>query len=174
MALDAPDVDDDLARAATLPSAWYTDPEALRREQKAVFARTWQLAAPLTPLAAPGDYVTCDVAGEPLILVRERAENLRAFSAVCRHRAGPVACGAGNRRSFQCGYHGWTYGLDGQLLTAPEFEGVRDFDRAAARLPEVRLDTRTLPDQRACVDLWVLLLDGKGARGASSSSWSRA
>ena len=49
---------------------------------------------------------------------------LRAFYNVCRHRAGNVAAGKGNRKSLQCRYHGWTYALDGRLLTTPEFEGV--------------------------------------------------
>ena len=66
---------------------------------------------------------------------------LRSFSGVCRHRAGPVACGMGNARSLRCAYHGWTYGLDGQLLATPEFEGARDFDRSTVRLPELRVAT---------------------------------
>jgi phenylpropionate dioxygenase-like ring-hydroxylating dioxygenase large terminal subunit len=54
---------------------------------------------------------------------------IRAFSNVCRHRAGSVAEGCGNRQTLQCAYHGWTYGLDGRLLGTPEFDGVEDFDR---------------------------------------------
>jgi choline monooxygenase len=57
---------------------------------------------------------------------------------VCRHRAGPVASGAGSCKALRCGYHGWTYGLDGRLLATPEFEGVENFRREDVRLPEFR------------------------------------
>jgi choline monooxygenase len=46
---------------------------------------------------------------------------------VCRHRAGPVAEGCGSRKLFRCGYHGWTYGLDGKLISATEIDGVENF-----------------------------------------------
>ncbi len=141
MSLDAPEIDERLSRASTLPARWYTDPAALLRENAALFARTWQLAGRVAQVEKPGDYFTLEIAGEPLIVVRETEGRLRAISAVCRHRAGPVARGAGHRQSFQCGYHGWTYGLDGSLLATPEFEAVEDFDRASARLPEARVAT---------------------------------
>ena len=62
----------------------------------------------------PGDYFTCTVADEPLVVTRADDGAIHAFSNVCRHRAGPVARGAGHRKALMCGYHGWTYGLDGQ------------------------------------------------------------
>jgi len=133
--LDLPVIDPRLAAALTLPSAWYTDPGALPIEQERVFGRTWQLAAHAGRLASAGDYLATDVAGEPLLLLRDAEERLRAMSNVCRHRAGPVACGSGNRRSHTCRYHGWTYGLDGALLKTPEFDGVERFDPASGRLP---------------------------------------
>jgi choline monooxygenase len=89
-------------------------------------------------VASPGDYLTVDVGREPLIVVRDEAAELRVLSNVCRHRAGPVACGSGRRRSFQCAYHGWSYGLDGRLLGTPEFEGVFGFDRERVALPRFR------------------------------------
>jgi len=132
--------DPDLARARTLPASWYHGEAALVREQQRVFGRTWQLVGHLESLAEPGAYLTCDVAGEPLLVARGTDGSLRALSNVCRHRAGPVATGAGCRSSFQCAYHGWSYGLDGRLLGTPEFEGVSGFERERERLPEVRLD----------------------------------
>jgi choline monooxygenase len=139
VSLERPEIDDRLPHASTLPARWYTDPAALLRENTLLFGRTWQLAGRTAQVANPGDYFTVEVAGEPLIVVRDGKGELRALSAVCRHRAGPVARGSGHRPSFQCGYHGWTYDLDGSLLAAPEFEGVEDFDRAAVRLPGVRV-----------------------------------
>ena len=129
----------DLARATTLPSSWYLEPAVLERERERVFGGTWQLVAHAEDLARPGDFLAAEVAGEPVVVARGEDGALRSFSAVCRHRAGPVACGRGNRPSLRCGYHGWTYGLDGRLLATPEFEGARDFDRSAVRLPGLRV-----------------------------------
>lgn len=98
--------DADLARARTIPARWYYDPDVLEREQARVFARAWQLVGRTVQAAAPGDYLTCRVDREPVLVVRDEGGTLRALSNVCRHRAGPVAQGAGNRPSFQCGYHG--------------------------------------------------------------------
>ena len=108
-----------LACASTLPSSYYLDPAALTAEYERVFGRSWQLAANATQLDAAGDYVTTVVGDEPVLIVRGNDGQLRAMSNVCRHRAGPVAAGCGRRKVLQCRYHGWTYGLDGQLLTTP-------------------------------------------------------
>ena len=78
-------------------------------------------------LANPGDFVTTELIGEPLLLARGTDGMLRGFFNVCRHRAGPVAEGCGSRKLFRCGYHGWTYALDGSLISATEFEGVEGF-----------------------------------------------
>src|SRR3712207_3105319 len=83
----------DLARAATLPSSWYIDPRILPLEREHIFWRTWQPVAALENLARPGDFVTCEVQGEPLVITRDLQGNLRAYFNVCRHRAGPVAAG---------------------------------------------------------------------------------
>jgi choline monooxygenase len=52
-----------------------------------------------------------------------------------------VARGVGNRRSLQCQYHGWLYGLDGRLKNAPEFDGVQGFDPEEFGLVPVRVET---------------------------------
>jgi choline monooxygenase len=129
----------DLSRAATVPAAWYRDPVVLAREQERLFARTWQLVGHRDQLARPGDFFTCTVAEEPVLVARE-GETTRALSNVCRHRAGPVATGTGNRKVFTCGYHGWSYGPDGRLLGTPEWEGVQDFDPSGTRLPCFRVE----------------------------------
>ncbi|MGH9942685.1 MAG: aromatic ring-hydroxylating oxygenase subunit alpha [Pyrinomonadaceae bacterium] len=130
-----------LAQAATPPARWYLDPAILDAENRRVFARTWQLVGRAEQVERPGDYFTAEVAGEPVLVVRGADERLRALSNVCRHRAGPVAEGTGaGRRSFQCGYHGWTYALDGQLKGTPEFEGVENWDKAANCLPEFQVE----------------------------------
>ena len=135
-----PLVDVAVERASTLPSAFYIDPKYLEVEKRAIFWRTWQIGCRSEQVAKPGDYVTLDLCGEPLVVVRDTEKKLRAFYNVCRHRAGPPAEGCGSRKVFRCGYHGWTYGLDGRLLNAPEMEGVANFQFDDFRLRPVQVD----------------------------------
>ena len=92
-------------------------------------------------IADAGAYFTVDVIGEPVVVVRDNAGTLRAFSNVCRHRAGPIAQGAGCRNVFQCGYHGWTYTLDGRLIGTPEVDGMEFFDRSTMGMFPLRCET---------------------------------
>ena len=131
----------DLAKATTIPSDWYRDPALLAQEKELIFAKTWQLVGRLEQLKLPGDHFTCSVVDEPLVITRDSYGKIHAFYNVCRHRAGAVANGAGHRKTLQCMYHGWTYGLDGKLLNTPEFEGVECFDRSEFGLKPVRVDT---------------------------------
>jgi choline monooxygenase len=133
-------IDARIEKAATLPARVYTDPAVLEVENARVFGSSWQLVGRAGQVARPGDFFTGRVAGEEILVARD-GEILRALSNVCRHRAGPVAAGAGSCRAFTCGYHGWSYGLDGRLLGTPEFDGVEDFRREDVRLPSFRLET---------------------------------
>jgi len=127
-AKEAFQIDAQIARAWTLPAHLYTDPSVLVVEREKIFARTWQVVGHSSQVANPGDYFTTELIDEPLLLVRGLDGRLRGFYNVCRHRAGPPAEGCGSRKLFRCGYHGWTYGLDGALLSATEIEGVEGFD----------------------------------------------
>jgi choline monooxygenase len=135
------DFESNISSASTPPSRWYHDPAVLEAEYDTVFARTWQLVGRTDQVASPGSYFTATVGREPVVVVRSDERTLRAFSNVCRHRAGPVASGSGVCRTLRCGYHGWTYGLDGGLLNTPEFEGIECFEKAEHGLPEFRVDT---------------------------------
>jgi len=131
----------ELARATTIPARWYLDPQLLDLERDAVFARTWQPMGHTREVAEPGSYVAAEIAGEPVVVARAKDGVLRAFSNVCRHRASIIAEGSGKAAALRCPYHAWTYGLDGQLLGCPEFEGVLDFEKSAVRLPQFRVET---------------------------------
>jgi choline monooxygenase len=128
-----------LEHASTLPSRYYFDADVLEREQRNVFAGTWQLAGRSEQVREVGQFFTTTIANEPLLIVRGNDCELRALSNVCRHRAGPIATGAGKRPVLQCGYHGWTYALDGRLLGTPELDGIAGFDRATVCLPRFRI-----------------------------------
>jgi len=132
--------DERVASAATLPSWCYTDCAVGEAEKEKVFARTWQYVGREDRLASAGGFFTAEVAGEPLLIVRAADSRVRALSNVCRHRAGPVAAGEGTCQAFRCGYHGWSYALDGRLLNTPEFDGVEDFRREEQGLVPVQVD----------------------------------
>lgn len=132
--------EENLARASTLPSRYYTEACFLEEEKAKIFLRTWQLAGSAEQVKEPGQYFTATVGDEPVVVVRGMDERLRAFSNVCRHRAGPVAEGSGRRKSFRCGYHGWSYALDGRLINTPEFDRVENFSREENCLPEFRVE----------------------------------
>lgn len=129
-----------LARASTLASSHYLDPMILEREKDLVFGRTWQLVARTDELQRVGDFVPVTVLDEPIVITHGRDGELRGFYNVCRHRAGQVALTRGNRKSLQCRYHGWTYGLDGSLRACPEMEETEEFRKEDFGLLPVRVD----------------------------------
>ena len=148
------DVNEQIESAHTLASRFYTDPAILDAEKSQIFRRTWQLVGTLdTPcgesgeqtgtkrtIADPETFFTVDVIGEPVVVVRDKQSTLRAFSNVCRHRAGPIAQGSGCKNVLRCGYHGWTYALDGALISATEIEGVEGFRAEDFALAPVRTE----------------------------------
>src|SRR5262249_10935648 len=120
---------DGLDAGLTLPASWYGRDETVHRlELERIFARTWQYAARAEELAEPGSYVAGRAGHIPVVVVRRRDGDLRAFVNVCRHRGHLVAEGSGRRESLQCPYHAWTYDLDGQLRRAPRSDREPDFD----------------------------------------------
>lgn len=111
-----------LDRGRTLPAEWYTDPEMLASERKRIFATSWNYVGRVEQVARVGDFLTVRVGEVPVVIVRDEAGTLKAFANVCGHRGSELVLEpCGNRRTLQCHYHAWTWGLDGtlaQLLTA--------------------------------------------------------
>lgn len=127
-----------LAQARTIPSSWYLDPAVCVLERRAVFGQSWLMAGRASTVAESGSFLTTEIAGEPIVVVRDHAGVLRAFFNVCRHRAAPVVVEPEGRASkLRCRYHGWTYDLAGCLTGTPEFDGVADFCREDNGLVEI-------------------------------------
>lgn len=130
-----------LSEAATPPSSWYTDPDVFELEQRAVFGRAWHMLGRPDQVRNPGDYVTGEIAGEPVLAVRGDDGILRAFFNVCRHHAAAVLTQAeGKTENLRCPYHGWTYNLKGTLILIPEFGGVKHFNRSANGLMSIQAE----------------------------------
>ncbi|PYU09218.1 MAG: (2Fe-2S)-binding protein [Acidobacteria bacterium] len=146
------DVHEQIECAHTLASRFYTDPAILEIEKSRIFRRTWQLVGTLhqccgeingtrRTISDPESFFTVDVVGEPVIVVRDKQSELRGFSNVCRHRAGPIALGSGCKNVLRCQYHGWTYTLDGRLIGTPDVDGVEFFDRTTMGMVPLRCET---------------------------------
>jgi choline monooxygenase len=138
--VDAYNPDAPLAEASTIPSAWYTDERIFELERQTVFSRSWQFAARTDQLTRPGEYVTCDIAGEPIVVVRGGDDVVRGFFNVCRHHAAAVMTEAeGHANQMRCPYHGWTYSLEGELKGTPDFSGVCNFNKESQGLAPVEI-----------------------------------
>lgn len=131
---------DSIEHAQTLAPSSYVSPAFYAREVEAIFRRSWICFGREDWLPNAGDFFALERFGEPLVALRDETGSVRVFSNVCRHRWHRVAQGRGNRRSLQCRYHLWSYGLDGRLLGAPQMERAEGFDRASCRLPELRVE----------------------------------
>ena len=132
--------DASLDQASTIPSSWYTNEELYQLELQSVFSNSWQFAARLDQLTEPGNYVTTDVADEPIVVVRGDDGALRAFFNVCRHHAAAVMTEPeGRANQLRCPYHGWTYSLRGELRGTPDFNDVCNFERSENSLVPLEL-----------------------------------
>jgi choline monooxygenase len=126
--------------AETLPSFFYTSPEFFHFDQKNGLGKSWQYICHLSQLTEPGGYITATVAGKPVIVIKGPDDQLKGFYNVCRHRAGPLAAKSGKSGILQCQYHGWTYNLNGELCGTPEFEGIKNFEKANYSLRKIAVE----------------------------------
>ncbi|MGE0005827.1 MAG: aromatic ring-hydroxylating dioxygenase subunit alpha [Parvibaculaceae bacterium] len=124
--------------ATAMPPGVYTSEAFLARELDTIFAREWVCVGRSSALREPGDYVTYDVAGQPIVVLRDRDGTLKAFSNVCLHRMSTLLEGQGNAKSIVCRYHAWTYNLDGTLRGAPFMKPTTGFCKENYRLPAIR------------------------------------
>ena len=137
------EIDPDITAAHTPPSRVYNDPAIYTAAKELIFARSWQFVGTATDVRVPGTVQPVTLLpgclSEPLMLVRDREDELRCLSNVCTHRGMIVCEHAGSESSLRCRYHGRRFSLDGKLLSMPEFEGTRDFPGATDDLPHVQL-----------------------------------
>ena len=126
--------------AKTLPQRYFVSSEIFEEEQAKIFSKQWVLVGHQSQVANPGDYLVQEVAGESLIVVRDKGGALHGFYNVCRHR-GTRLCeeSRGHVAAIQCPYHAWTYALDGRLIGAPHMDDVPGFEKADYSLHPVNL-----------------------------------
>ena len=136
-------VDRPFKEAATLPGWMFSDPGLYAEELRRMFHRTWTCVGREDEVAGAGGFLTVEVGGSGVLIVRDKEGFLRAFHNVCRHRGtrlveAPVGSGLAN---IQCPYHAWTYDLTGRLRGAPHMTGVENFQKEEYGLHPVALET---------------------------------
>lgn len=127
-------------QAQSLPPLCYTDRDFYEFEKEALFNHEWLCVGRESWVAKAGDYFTTQIVGEPLVIARNRAGQIKAMSSVCQHRAMLVAEGHGNTNAFLCPYHHWAYSLDGELIGAPAMDQTEGFDKKAFCLPTLQVE----------------------------------
>ena len=124
--------------AWTLPPAAYVRGDIHDLEGERILRRSWAPLARVDQAPEPGDFIALDLAGQPVLLVHGLDGEFRVMANVCRHRAAPLAQGAGRRKLFTCPYHAWSYDTEGRLAAAPLMDGASDFPREDCRLTQFR------------------------------------
>ncbi|KAM0714215.1 hypothetical protein Q7P37_010002 [Cladosporium fusiforme] len=123
-----------------LPAAWYTTNEMYEFERRAIFSRQWIFLTHRSRLQWPGDFLRYSMAGYDFVIIMDRTKTINAFHNVCRHRAYTVVeKDAGRANILSCRYHGWSYGLNGKLAKAPDYDVLKDFDKSQNGLFPIHL-----------------------------------
>jgi Rieske 2Fe-2S family protein len=124
----------------SLPQALYNDPDAFAFDMDAIFSRSWLLLGFEAELPKPGSYMATTIGKWPVLVVRDRTGQLRAFHNSCRHRGAQIcADGRGASARLVCPYHRWTYELTGQLVHAGRMGD--DFDPSQHTLTPIHVES---------------------------------
>lgn len=124
-----------------MPGRYYTSVDVLAHEQDRLFARHWICVGRSSDIGEPGQFFAATVAGESLIVVRDKAGKVHAHYNVCRHRGTRLCTEAKGvfASTIQCPYHAWTYSLDGTLVGAPHMDETPGFAKRDYPLHEAAL-----------------------------------
>ena len=111
-----------MPRTKTLPSDFYHSSSVFNQETESIFKNEWLWVGRSEELSSVGSYITTDIIGYPIIILRDNSNELKAFHNVCRHRAAKVVSSkSGVCKHMICPYHGWKYDLNGKLMDTPKF-----------------------------------------------------
>ena len=132
---------EELAEPVTYPVEAFVSPEYARAEADRLWAKVWQHAGRVEEIPEVGDYITYEIGDDSIIIVRNAPDSIKAYHNVCPHRGRRLINAAngkngacGKKRAFVCGFHGWTYDLNGKntyILDKDDWKGV--LQRSALR-----------------------------------------
>lgn len=126
--------------ALAMPPSVYTSESFLEAELEGIFKRDWFCAGRASALPEIGDFTTLELAGQPVVVLRDKSGDLMALSNVCLHRMSTLLHGRGNTRRITCPYHAWSYDLEGQLVGAPAMTLNQSFCKSKMALPGIRCE----------------------------------
>jgi len=132
--------DEEPSKSKSLLADAYTQDKWFDADLQKIIGKTWQWVCHVEKTREPGSYVTVEIAGNPIAIVRDKDNALRAFYNVCKHRAHELLSGEGNTSRIMCPYHAWVYKLDGQLARAPHTENLQDFNTNDICLDQVQVE----------------------------------
>lgn len=122
-----------------LPRELYIEPEVFRQDLEQIWHKDWIFAGHTFELEKPGQYLTLQIGDYPVLIIRDKSGQVRAFHNACRHRGSKVCEHAqGKVAKLVCPYHKWTFELDGNLLFAGNMGA--DFDRSQYNLKAVHCE----------------------------------
>lgn len=125
----------DIAKAKTIDTAFYTSEHYYEASKEKIFAQSWQLTGDTDKVKEPGcTYPFTLLPGyldEPLLLTRDKENNLHCLSNVCTHRGNLLVYEPCKLNQLRCKYHGRLFALNGRFISMPEFKEVEDFPTAA-------------------------------------------
>jgi len=127
-------------KAHAMPPSVYTSNDFLDAELKHIFSQDWFCAGRASAISKPGEYLTLELANQPIMVIRDKSGDLRAQSNVCLHRMSTLLEGRGQTSSIVCPYHAWTYELNGTLRGAPAMTENQAFCKQGMQLPTVRCE----------------------------------
>ena len=127
-------------RSSSINKVCYIDPQFLKVEQAQIFRKSWQFVCHEEKLNDVGSYITVDIQGQSIVVIRADNGELKAFYNVCKHRAHELLQGEGSVRMITCPYHAWVYKLDGSLYKARRSEHLENFNVQDICLTAVRLE----------------------------------
>jgi carnitine monooxygenase subunit len=123
-----------------LPARFFYDAGVFEQEKSKIFFKSWHLVAHVNELREPGSFVTHEIFEQSILVVAGRDGVVRAFHNVCQHRGNRlVESRRGKVSMLTCGYHAWTYSLDGCLRGASHTQSVPGFDKAAHGLKPIQV-----------------------------------
>ena len=128
-----------LENTTSLPPVCYTDQQFYLLEEENIFRKNWLCVGRANQIPNSGDYFTIDLLNDPLVIVRDAENSIRALSRVCKHRWMKIVEGTGNSKSFTCPYHGWMYDLTGMLRATPGMDKSQ-FDKKQCNLPSLQVE----------------------------------
>ena len=133
--------DDQAARSTTLPATMYFDPLVYAEEQEKIFQNSWQFVAHGAEVVSPGQYVTADITGQRIFVIRGDDGELGGYFNVCLHRGHSLLSGSGTvGKMITCPYHAWVYNRSGQLKGARMSERMDEFDYSNFELPDLAVE----------------------------------